>query len=397
MILENFKTITKIERCSQNAEKMKKFLIDYSKNLGFNVKTDKAGNVLAYKETPKICFQSHYDMVCIGEYKNIEIVEEDGFLKAKNSTLGADNGIGIAIMMELMKSYKECEYLFTSDEEIGLIGANNLELEIKSKNFINLDSEDENIYLGCAGGFDVEVYFSDEVEEVDGEKKTIKIPSQLGGHSGVDIDKDIKNGIKVLAKKLDSQMKIVEIKGGERRNSIPVDAYAVVVDTQKNGKKEKVLKQSKKIIEFIKSFPTGVRGYDKEFNVVNRSINLSIIENNRIILSARGNSNEILEELMEELKALFSMINVEYKFTDYYPAWKPKKSNLVTKYQKLTNQNIKVIHAGLECAILENRIDADMISIGPNIYEPHSIRERVEIKSIYKTYENIEKFIKEIL
>jgi dipeptidase D len=396
MILENFKTITKIERCSQNTEKMMDFLIEYSKKLGFNVDIDKAGNVLAYKDNSKICFQSHYDMVCIGEYENIEIIEKDGFLKAKSSTLGADNGIGIAMMMELMKSYKNCEYLFTNDEEIGLIGANNLELEIKSKNFINLDSEDEHIYLGCAGGFDVEINFSNEIEEVEGDVLKIEIPTQLGGHSGVDIDKDIKNAIKLLGKELSSEVKIVEIKGGERRNSIPVNAYAYVLDTHKSNKKIKVLKDSKKIIEFIKSFPTGVRGYDKEYDVVNRSINLSIIENNKIILSARGNSNEILEELMDELKSLFSMINVEYKMTDYYPAWKPKKSNLVTKYQKLTNQNIKVIHAGLECAILENRINADMISVGPNIYEPHSIRERVEINSIYKTYENIEKIIKEL-
>jgi dipeptidase D len=396
MILENFKTITKIERCSQYTEKMMNFLVEYSKNLGFDVDIDNSGNILAHKNSPKICFQSHYDMVCIGDYENIEIIEKDGFLKAKNSTLGADNGIGIAMMMELMKSYKNCEYLFTNDEEIGLIGANNLELEIKSKNFINLDSEDENIYLGCAGGFDVEINFSDEIEEVEGEVQKIEVPIQLGGHSGVDIDKDIKNAIKVLSKELNSEMKILEIKGGERRNSIPVHAYAYVLDINRNNKKEKVLKDSKKIIEFIKSFPTGVRGYDKEYDVVNRSVNLSIIENNKIILSARGNSNEILEELMDELKSLFSMINVEYKMTDYYPAWKPKKSNLVTKYQKLTNQNIKVIHAGLECAILENRINADMISVGPNIYEPHSIRERVEINSIYKTYENIEKIIKEL-
>ena len=397
MILENFKTITKIERCSGNTEKMMEFLVQYAKNLGFNVKTDKAGNVLAYKNDSKICFQSHYDMVCIGDYKNIEIIEEDGFLKAKNSTLGADNGIGIAIMMELMKNYDNCEYLFTNDEEIGLIGADKLELEIKAKNFINLDSEDENIYLGCAGGFDMEIFFNSEKDEAEGEIYEIKVPVQLGGHSGVDIDKNILNAIKLLAKELKNEMKIIEIKGGERRNSIPVNAFAKVLDISKKGKKTRVLADSAKIIEFIKDFQTGVLGYDSEFNVVNKSVNLSIIDNNKIILSARGNSNEILEELLDELEEFCKIRNVRYKIEDYYPAWKPKKSNLVTLYQTLTKQNIKVIHAGLECAILTNKIKADMISVGPNIYEPHSIRERVEISSIYKTYENIRKIIKELL
>jgi len=118
-ILEYFKQITKIPRCSSNTDKMKEFLVNFAKEKGYKVKTDEYGNILATSKNPKVCFQSHYDMVCIGEYKNIEIMEENGFLKAKNSTLGADNGIGIAIMMKLMDK-KDLEFLFTNDEEIAI-------------------------------------------------------------------------------------------------------------------------------------------------------------------------------------------------------------------------------------------------------------------------------------
>jgi len=397
MILKHFREITKIPRCSGDTEKMKEFLISFSKRMGYKVKTDMYGNILATSTNPKVCFQSHYDMVCIGDYNNIEIVEEGGYLKAKNSTLGADNGIGIAIMMELMNKYKNLEFLFTNDEEIGLIGAMNLEVKPKAKKLINLDSEDENIYIGCAGGFDVEIKVPTKRKPYFGEVYQIKVENLPGGHSGVDIDKNYPNAIKEVVKKLKNNWQLLSIKGGERRNSIPTKCEALIIsDTKLNYPKivtkGKSIQNSNTIIKLLKALHHGILGYDKEFQVVNKSMNLAIVNDNKIVLSFRGNSEEELSMLKDEIKQFLSFIEVEYIIVDEYPAWKPFKSELAIEYQKISNKQLKVIHAGLEPAILGEFFE-EMISIGPNIYEPHSIRERVEIESIFKLYKEIEKFI----
>jgi len=398
MIIEYFKQITKIPRCSGNTEKMKEFLVNFANDRGYKVKTDMYGNILATSDNPKICFQSHYDMVCIGEYQNIEIIEENGFLKAKNSTLGADNGIGIAIMMDLMDKYKDLEFLFTNDEEIGLIGAMNLKLHPKSKKLINLDSEDENIYIGCAGGFDVEITIPTKRKPYFGEVYQIKIDNLPGGHSGVDIDKNYPNAIKKVVSKLKDNWTLLSIKGGERRNSIPVNCEALVISDSKLNfpkitSKGKIIQNSSILIKLLKTLHHGILGYDKDYNVVSQSMNLAIVNDNKIILSFRANSNEDLQKLKDEIKHLLSFIECEYIIVDEYPAWKPIKSDLAQKYQKISNKNLKVIHAGLEPAILGDFFE-EMISVGPNIYEPHSIRERVEIDSIYKIYNEINEFLR---
>jgi dipeptidase D len=397
MILEYFKQITKIPRCSGNTEKMKEFLVSFCKSKGYKVKTDMYGNILATSPNPKVCFQAHYDMVCIGDYKNIEIIKEGNFLKAKNSTLGADNGIGIAIMMQLMQE-DNLEFLFTNDEEIGLIGAMNLDLKPKAKKLINLDSEDENIYIGCAGGFDIEIKIPTKKKPYFGEVYSIKVDNLPGGHSGVDIDKNYPNAIKEVIKQLKDNYTLLSIKGGERKNSIPMECEALVIsDTKlkypKLTTKGKIILNSKLLIKLLKALPHGILGYDKEYNVVNKSINLAIVNDEKIILSARANSAELMNELKMEIKNLLDLAGVEYILVDEYPAWKPIKSTLAKKYQKISNKNLKVIHAGLEPAILGDKFQ-EMISIGPNIYEPHSLRERVEINSIDKLYKEIKEFLK---
>jgi len=397
MILEYFKEITKIPRCSGNTEQMKEFLVNFAKNKGYKVKTDMYGNILATSENPKICFQSHYDMVCIGDYHNIEIIEVDGYLKAKNSTLGADNGIGIAIMMALMDERDDLEFLFTNDEEIGLIGAMNLKLHPKAKKLINLDSEDENIYVGCAGGFDVEITIPTKRKPYFGEVYQLKIDNLPGGHSGVDIDKNYPNAIQEAIKQIKDNWTLLSIKGGERRNSIPKSCEILILsdsklDFPKITTKGKIIQNSSTIIKLLKTLHHGILGYDKEYNVVSQSMNLAIVNDNKIILSFRANSNEEMKKLKDEIKHLLSFIECEFIIVDEYPAWKPIKSKLAEDYQKISNKSLKVIHAGLEPAILGDFFE-EMISIGPNIYEPHSIRERVEIKSIYKIYDEIKEFL----
>jgi len=385
-VLENFIEITKIPHCSGDTKQIREFLTDYAKECGYETLIDKAGNLLVTSKNPQICFQSHMDMVCVGDTANIEVIQEDGYLKAKNSSLGADNGIGMAIMMYLMKRYDDLEFLFTNDEEIGLIGAKNLTLNIKSKYLLNLDSEDDSVILiGCAGGVDVKIKYPLKKKKIKASIGNISIKNLPGGHSGVDINKNIPNAIIELINKVDS---LIFIKGGERRNSIPVNAYAL----EAFEGNEEVEVYDNEYLKFLRKIPHGVIEYDFEFKIPSKSVNFAIINENEIVLSARANTNEKLEEIKEYIK--IKTLGCEIEFEDEYPAWAPEKSELALKLKDITNNKLEVIHAGLECGILKEKFkDVSMASFGPNIENPHSVRERVNIKSIKKVISNIEKLL----
>jgi len=228
--IEIFEVIAKdIPRCSKAADKMAAFVEEFAKNLGFSVQTDSFKNILCQKSSPKICLQSHYDMVCVGDTTHIKTIIKDGWMSAENSSLGADNGMGVAMMLSLMQHFDNVEFLFTSDEEIGLIGAKNCELKISSDKVLNLDSEEEGaIYVACAGGIDITASKNFEMQEADGDFYELTLDGFCGGHSGVDIDKNIPNAIIELAKILKScNAQIASFVGGEKRNSIPVSAKAI--------------------------------------------------------------------------------------------------------------------------------------------------------------------------
>ena len=155
-ILEHFRAITATPRCSYNAVAMKEYIKSFALQHHFDVQEDSAGNLLCQKGTPKVCLQAHYDMVCIGSTESIEIIIDGKWIKAKNSTLGADNGMGMAIMFWLMEEMPNLECLFSADEEVGLLGAMAFNTPLKASNLLNLDAEEEGeIYIGCAGGVDV--------------------------------------------------------------------------------------------------------------------------------------------------------------------------------------------------------------------------------------------------
>ena len=388
-VLELFKQITKIPHCSGNTQELQNFIEDYAKKRDFLVIRDNAGNILAYKNSPKITLQSHIDMVCVGEAPKIEIVEKDGWLMAKNSTLGADNGIGVALMLALMDKYDDIEYLFTNDEEIGLIGAKKLEFKISSSYLLNLDSEDDReIIIGCAGGVDAKVKYPLKKEKVKGSIAEVSIKGLPGGHSGVDIDKNIPNAIIELLYKVDN---LAYIKGGERRNSIPANAYALEVF---DGDEE-VEVYDNEYLQFLRKLPHGVLEFDFKYKLPSKSINFALIENNEIILSARANSNEKLQEVKEYILA--KTYGCEVVFEDEYPAWKPEENELALKLKEITDAKLSVIHAGLECAILKQKFpNVKMASYGPLIENPHSIRERVNIKSIKKVVDSVERLINQL-
>jgi dipeptidase D len=417
-VKEYFKIITATPRCSFKTEKMREKIIQIAKDLGYEVKVDKVGNVLCSSGVPKLCLQSHYDMVCVGDVSKIELVEKDGILRAKNSTLGADNGMGMAIMFAMMEKYDNLECLFTNDEEVGLVGASNLELQIKSDKLLNLDGEEEReIYVGCAGGIDVVSKLELTYEALKESEKIyeISINGLDGGHSGVDIDKNIPNAIKLLASELVKQdVKLLHFEGGEFRNSIPKSAKAIVASSKplhvedkfelkEVDYKREYIVQTNKILKLIHAFASGVRAYDKEFMIPLFSVNLGLakVESKvfEVACSCRAMNDFDLENLASECESFFSLAGCKTEQGDKYPSWIPNVKDFANLVKKKMNEvyedaDFKAIHAGLECGIListQNK-EIEAVSIGPTIRFPHSIREECDLNSvdrISKVVENI--------
>ena len=425
-VLEIFKEITKIQRCSGNHKDFIEYMKEISKKLEYACLVDEANNILCKKENSNsnIVFQSHYDIVCLNDFCIPQIIEDDTTLKAIDSTLGADNGIGCSYMIALMYENFDGEFLFTSDEEIGLIGANALNLPINSKYMLNLDSEEEGkICIGCAGGVDIIAKNSNKkivpnIENLD--LYEISISNLQGGHSGVDIDKNIPNAIKLIVKAIkECEGKLLDINGGERINSIPANVKAIIASkktpqkTHDNMKIERINTKSEhlniyddEIINFLYNFENGVRDFNKELNVVQDSINLALIKTNidEIVIefSARSMNNENLKELKEKTKK--ELINNNFSVETYgkYPAWSPDINDFTSTVFNIyktfnTNASLEAIHAGLECAIFKDKFpDLKIASIGPTIKFPHSKKEFVYKKSVENVFEVVKKIANSI-
>ncbi|MFK5976676.1 MAG: M20/M25/M40 family metallo-hydrolase [Sulfurovum sp.] len=417
-IMKYFQTITQIPHCSKEAQKLFEFFVGFAKAREYSVDIDDVKNILISKGNPTLCLQAHYDMVCMGKAPQIETYEEDGWLKAKDSSLGADNGIALAMMMELMDRGEELEFLLTSDEEIGLIGANNLAFELQSKYMLNLDSEDEaEVYIGCAGGVDISASKQDSYIDGEGQCYEVAVKGLVGGHSGVDIDKDIPSAIKVLGAylKANEVTQLSSIYAGERHNSIPANAIAIVYSTEalQNADMVKIrllqetpqiLSEGSKVIDMIDAFKHGVHSYNKALNMPYVSINLAIIntdEKGGIVIdtSARAMDTKKLELLATKKINFFKSYGFDISLNDKYPAWKPDVSeftNLVSKQVESVfgETQMKAIHAGLECGVIAKKYpNIKFASIGPNIRYPHSTREMVELASVEKTFEVVERVI----
>ncbi|EDO7294123.1 M20/M25/M40 family metallo-hydrolase [Campylobacter coli] len=406
-VIENFKNLCKIPHCSYQTEQMKEFLSSYAKDKGFKVSIDKAGNIHAIKGNPKICLQSHYDMVCMGEAPKVEVYEENGFLRAKNSSLGADNGIGIAIMMSAMAEFENLECLFTNDEEVGLMGVNSLEHTLSSKMLLNLDHEsDDEIMIGCAGGVDIEAELSFSTLKARGKIYELQAQNFKGGHSGINIVCNEKSSIKEMAQFIkENKGKIISFEGGERINSIPKHAKALVHfenEVKGNGwikcefKEEgefEICDQNEKLLNTINAFAHGVRAYDEHLSIVQTSINLATLkmENQQIkfTLFARSNILDGLKQIEFETMEFFKAFGYKVRSFNFYPSWEGKANALSDKVLKALKKvspkaRVSAIHAGLECGIIEKKQELLCASIGPNIHNPHSTDEHCEITSVEK-------------
>lgn len=422
-VLEIFKEITSIARCSGTHTPFIEYMKNFAKKYNYECIVDKSNNILCKKKDSKteLCMQNHYDIVCLIDNCIPEIVEDGEFIRANNTTLGADNGIGCAYMLSLMSRNYDCEFLFTSDEEIGLIGANNIELELNAKYMLNIDSEEEGgVCIGCAGGVDIfgknnKKTIIENTENYD--MYEISISNLDGGHSGVEIHKNTPNGIKLVAQTIkECEGLLLDINGGERINSIPVNVKAIIASktipqksheniciTKIDTKSEHFNVWNSDIVDFIYTFANGVRAYDKDLGVVLSSINLALIstlnDEIKIELSGRSMDNVELNKLKNETIASLEHFGFTVTTDGKYPAWKPDvnefTNNILEIYKKYDkNASLEAIHAGLECAIFKEKFpNMKLASVGPNIFFPHSNREKVEIKSV----ENVGKIIQEIV
>jgi len=414
-IIDYFINITKLPHCSENTAALFDYLVNFAEEKGYEVESDKSKNILIKKGSPKLALQAHYDMVCMGKAPQIETFVEEGFMYAKESSLGADNGMAIAMMMALMEQGKELEFLLTADEEIGLIGATAITLELSASYMLNLDFEDEGVVcIGCAGGADLlaeQTLYKSEPYEYSYE---LTVSGLAGGHSGVEIHKDIPNAIKVLAEYLaDKEVLVSSCQGGERRNSIPtamsmkltstepLESNDLVTVTELNETLE--VYESDEFLNLLLAFKHGVNTHNEEFNLPDTSINLALVslENGivKVECSSRAMSEDGLEEINEKYLKLFENHNfstaIEYK----YPSWKPEVNSFTSlindaMIKEYGESKYEAIHAGLECGVLLERYsNMKFASIGPTIISPHSIHEKVKLDSVGKIFKVVEEVI----
>lgn len=417
-ILKHFINLTKIPHCSQDTDRLFNFLYEFAEERGYEVSTDNVKNILIKRGSPKLALQAHYDMVCMGEAPNIETYIEDGWMYAKNSSLGADNGIGIAIMMQLIDEGVDLEFLFTADEEIGLIGAGAIDLELNAKYMLNLDFEDEGVVcIGCAGGADLIGESNFEKADAYDYFYYLSISGLEGGHSGVEIHKNIPNSIEIISNFLvGKDVHISSFYGGERRNSIPTDAR-ILLSSKKALKSNDLVKvtpfdrtvnvyKSSNFLNFLNEFKSGVYVHNSEFNIPDTSINLAIVtfENGlaKIECSSRGMSNEGLESINSKNIDLFKKYGFKTSIEYKYPAWKPKINEFTSLVNDAMSREFKesryeAIHAGLECSVLlEHYPNIKFASIGPTIVSPHSKHEKLKVDSIEKIFNVIKDIIQKI-
>lgn len=457
--LHYFEEISKIPHGSGNEKHLSDYLCRFARERGLKLEQDKYYNVVIYKPASKgyeghkpVALQSHIDMVEESDNdhdfsKGLEIYTEDGFIKAKDTTLGADDGIGVAMMLAVLDDktleHPAIEAIFTTQEETTMEGAFNLKPEyIKARRLINLDGETEGLSTTTSSG-GIDVFFTKELKKEANIQKSYKlyITNLSGGHSGAEIHKEKGNAIKILSrilKQLDD-INLCSIIGGNKINAIPRDASAVfacdkslqelnhlifetVVDinnelTHNDNPLEYFLKEeinefcyskedTKSIINLLYLMPTGLRHKAEHLdNLTTASENIgTVIINNdefNLGISIRGALESYVQDMKSELFTLAEVLNFEVNADNWYPAWDymddSKLRDLMCKaYKEASGEEMKLegVHAGLECGIFKNKFpDMDIVAIGPTIYDCHSPNERIEIASIDRTY----KFLKILL
>lgn len=471
-VWRHFYSLTQIPRPSKKEGKIIEFMRNFGESLGLETIVDSVGNVIIRKPaTPGmenrkgVVLQSHLDMV---PQKNsdkthdfekdpIETVIDGDWVRANGTTLGADNGMGVAAIMAVLESkdlqHGPVEALFTIDEETGMTGAFQLKSGLLHGDILlNLDSEDEGeLYFGCAGGIDGNFTFpfTKTAPDINSAALMIKVSGLKGGHSGLDIHLGRGNSCKIVTRLVwhgvqDHQLRLAHIEAGNMRNAIPREGFAVV--TVPAGEKDKYINCVKQLTDTIKAelsvtepnlnititdtempanlidedtqnrmlravygCPNGVmRMSDAMEGLVETSTNLSIISmvDDSVVIRCllRSSVNSAKSDLAIMMGSIFELAKAEVLFEGEYPGWKPNPDSPILKTMQQVYNNrfgkipeIKAIHAGLECGLLGAVYpNWDMISFGPTIRSPHSPDERVHVASVDKFWIYLTETLKNI-
>lgn len=468
-VFKYFEDITSIPRGSGNMDKISSYCEEFARKNSLKYIRDNENNVVIFKDGTKgyensepVILQGHLDMVCQKEdgvdidfeKDGLDVYVEDDFIKAKGTTLGADNGIAVAMILSILErndiSHPPIEAVFTTDEETGMFGAKGLSFDnLRGKKMINIDSEDDKVLtVSCAGGSDFVMTFDIKRKAVINKKISISIEGLKGGHSGVEINSHRTNANFLAGRILNfakekCDFDIISINGGDKGNAIPNAAKinlavkdADIFTSAINGyieiiKKEilvsepdlniKILiedekevfvfdKETKENILFLLLLaPNGVVSMsDKIDGLVETSLNLGILKTEDEKVTAhftlRSNKESAMKFLEQKLFAFSKRVNAKSESFGHYPAWEFKEnSKLQALYQSLYKEQfgkdikVEAIHAGLECGIFASKIkDFDGISIGPEMYDIHTPKERVSISSTKAIYELLLKVLKEL-
>lgn len=459
----HFYELTQIPRPTRHMDAVVEFMVQFAKKLNLEVKVDAAKNVLivkpaseAMKNAPTVILQSHLDMV---PQKNagvahdftkdpIQTYIEDGKVKAESTTLGADNGIGVAAIMAVLEDdslvHGKIEALFTTDEEDGMDGAFGLQPGFLSGEILlNLDTEEEGeLCVGCAGGVDMTATFQyKDADAIDGDKAfKLGLTGLKGGHSGCDIHLGRANANKLLFRLLkeavrDFEVRIAEFAGGSLRNAIPREAFAVVtvpaggendfielveeynilykqeydgiepyltLSVEETDAPSSILPEEiqDSLINAVVGCPNGLISMLIDFKgTVETSSNIAFVKAKdglaEVRFLIRSSSESKKEALVSSIESVFLLAGAKVEISNGYPGWKPNAKSKTLDVMKRVYEAkfgkspvVQVVHAGLECGIiLDSTPNLDIVSFGPTIVNPHSPDEYVDIESVGVFYE----------
>ncbi len=457
-VWSNFDALTKVPRPSGHVEKVQQFLLDFAKRVGVEGFQDPAGNIVMRKPASPgmeghktVTLQAHMDMVPQKSPDSthnfltdpIETYIEDGWVHAKGTTLGSDDGLGVALIMAVMESkdlkHGPVEALITRDEETGMYGANELpEGELKGDILLNLDSETWGKFvIGSAGGIDVTSELDYKEVETDADDKALKVTIKglRGGHSGLEIHEGRANANKLMVRFVreavsDCEARLATWHGGNMRNAIPFKAEVVLTmpAEQVDNVKALVADWKKDFVEEYKGIENSIEFFAEEVetpkmqvpeeiqdnlidaiyachdgvmrmipaipSVVETSSNLAIIDieggKSRLQILARSSNEDMKEYICTTLESCFNMAGMKTTFSGSYGGWDPNTESpilnlLLKEYKELFGEDatVQVDHAGLECSVILGKYpNMDIVSLGPTLRSPHTTNERCEIATV---------------
>ncbi len=461
VVWKNFQALTQVPRPSGHEAMARDFMIGWAAELGYATEVDGVGNLVVRvpaaagkEDSPTLVLQGHLDMV--GEKNNdvtfdflteaLNVLRDGDWLKAQGTTLGADNGIGLALAMALAEdpdvANPPLEILCTIEEETGLVGATNLQPGyITGRRLINIDSEEEGfIFVGCAGGCDTDTVLPLDFVELPGEFQvlSVNVKGLVGGHSGLTIHENRGNALKFLATllrraALQDEFSLCLFAGGDKHNAIPREAQAIVAGppdlkerlealaadmkpelTQEFGRIDGGFyfeigtaggdeglqrDQSINFFDLVLAIPHGVDTMSKEIEgMVETSSNLARIDweadHASLLSSSRSSVASALDRLLERISATAGLAGADAQHGEGYPGWQPNLDSKLLAFAKeqylaVTGKEavVTAIHAGLECGIIGEKYPGmDMISIGPDMFDVHSPDERLSIPSTARFY-----------